>query len=94
MIVLMVTYKCFPEKRDEFLELIMTEGIDEASRAEDGNLAYDYFIPAGGGDTLLLWEKWRDEAALRAHSGQPHFKRLGELKGEFVLETLIERYMA
>ena len=34
MIVLNVTYKCKPDMREEFLEMIYTEGIDEASRAE------------------------------------------------------------
>ena len=32
MIVLNVTYKCKPEMREEFLEMIMTEGRDEALR--------------------------------------------------------------
>ena len=34
MIVLNVTYKCKPDMREEFLEMIYNEGIDEASRAE------------------------------------------------------------
>ena len=42
MIVLNVTYQCKPELREEFLEAIMTEGIDAASRAEAGNIKYDY----------------------------------------------------
>lgn len=94
MIVLNVTYRCRPGMRDEFLERIMTEGIDAASRAEAGNAKYDYYLPAEGGDELLLIEKWRDEAALSAHAETPHFKRLGEFKAEYVLETVIERYSA
>ena len=92
MIVLNVTYKCRSEMREEFLEAIMTEGLDAASRAEEGNLKYDYYLPFEGGDELLLVEKWRDEAALKAHSETPHFKRLGELKPVYVLETVIEKY--
>lgn len=92
MIVLNVTYKCRPSKRDEFLERIRAEGVDSASRAEAGNIKYDYYVPAGGGDELLLVEKWRDEAALASHAAEPHFKRLGEIKAEYVLETAIERY--
>ena len=94
MIVLNVTYKCKPEMAPEFLECIMTEGIDEASRAEDGNLKYDYYIPVDGSDEMLLVEKWRDAEALAAHGKQPHFARLGELKPEFVLATIIEKYEA
>ena len=57
MIVLNVTYKCKPEMREEFLEMIYTEGIDVACRTEDGNLKYDYYTPVDGSDDLLLIEK-------------------------------------
>ena len=94
MIVLNVSYLCRPGMRDEFLEMIMAEGIDVASRADEGNLKYDYYIPASGGDELLLVEKWRDGDALKAHGKMPHMARLAALKPEYVTETVIERYEA
>lgn len=93
MIVLNVTYKCRPGMREAFLEAIRAEGIDEASRAEAGNLKYDYYLPFGGGDELLLVEKWQDADALAAHGKQPHFLRLGALKAEYVNETVIEKFV-
>ncbi len=92
MIVLNVTYKCKPDMQEEFLERIFTEGIDVASRADDGNLKYDYYTPVDGSDELLLVEKWRDAEALAAHGRQPHLARLSELKQEYVTETVIERF--
>ena len=92
MIVLNVTYKCRPDMKEEFLEMIMTEGIDVASRAEAGNIRYDYYYPANGGDALLLMEKWKDAEALKKHAGQAHFARLGELKANYVTDTIIERF--
>ena len=92
MIVLNVTYKCKPDLRDEFLEMIYTEGIDTASRSEEGNIKYDYYTPVDGVDDLLLLEKWSDADALAAHGKQPHFARLGELKKEFVIDTIIEKF--
>lgn len=94
MIVLNVTYKCKPEMREEFLEMIMTEGIDAASRAEAGNIKYDYYLPVDDENELLLVEKWRDAEALAEHSKLAHFARLGELKPEYVNETIIEKYTA
>ena len=94
MIVLNVTYRCKPDMREEFLEAILKEGIDEASRREPGNFKYDYYIPFDGGDDLLLLEKWRDADALAAHGQTPHLLRLRELKAEYVDETVIERYEA
>ncbi len=93
MIVLNVTYKCRPGMREAFLEAIRAEGIDEASRAEAGNFKYDYYLPFGGGDELLLVEKWQDADALAAHGKQPHFLRLGALKAEYVNETVIEKFV-
>lgn len=93
MIVLNVTYRCKSGLRDKFLESIMTEGIDEASRAEEGNLRYAYYYPADGSDELLLVEKWRDAEALAAHGRQPHYLRLKELKAEYVEDTVIEKYL-
>ena len=78
--------------RDEFLEAIMTEGIDVACRAEDGNFKYDYYMSTQDDNEMLLVEHWRDADALAVHQSQAHFKRLGEIKNEFVDETIIEKY--
>ena len=92
MIVLNVTYKCKEGMRDEFLEAIMTEGIDVACRAEDGNFKYDYYMSTQDDNEMLLVEHWRDADALAVHQSQAHFKRLGEIKNEYVDETIIEKY--
>jgi len=92
MIYLNVIYKCKPDQREEFLEAIMAEGIDIASRAEKGNLKYDYYIPTDGSDDLLLIEKWQDAEALAEHGTQLHYKRLKEIKEQYVVETIIEKY--
>ena len=92
MIVLNVTYKCKAGLRDEFLEKIRTEGIDEDSRAEAGNVRYDYYLPADGDSELFLLEKWRDADAFAEHGAQPHFARLKALKAEYVEKTIIECY--
>ena len=94
MIVLNVTYKCKPDMREEFLEAIMTEGIDIASRNEAGNIKYDYYFPADGSSDLLLVEKWKDAEALAEHGRQAHFARLKEIKAEYVLDTVIEKFEA
>ena len=94
MIVLNVTYKCRPGMREAFLERIFAEGIDVYSRAEEGNIKYDYYFPADDDDGLFLVERWRDEAALAAHELTPHFKRLLEFKPAYVLETCVEKYAA
>lgn len=43
-----------------------------ASRAEDGCLDYTFAQDLADPDTLVLFERWRDEAALAAHGQSPH----------------------
>ena len=93
MIVLIVTYKCKPEMREEFLEAIFAEKIDEACRAEPGNIMYEYCIPFERRDELFLLEKWRDADALAEHGAQPHIARLKDIKARFVDDTVMEKYV-
>ena len=92
MEILNVTYKCKAGKREKFLETIKAEGLDAASRAEAGNIKYDFYFAEADSDELFLFEKWRDEESVKSHNAEPHFRRFGELKAEFVLETVLERY--
>ncbi len=92
MIILNVTYKCKPGMREKFLEAIVAEGIDVACRAEAGNIKYDYYRAVNDSDELLLVEKWLDAEVLAVHGKQTHFARLGEIKSEFVENTIIEKY--
>ncbi len=94
MIVLNVTYKCKPGgMREAFLEKIIAERLDEKSRLEEGNIQYDYYLPLKENDELLLLEKWKDADVLAVHGKQSHFQRIGELKDDYVTETVIEKYV-
>ncbi|QYJ08240.1 putative quinol monooxygenase [Qipengyuania flava] len=43
-----------------------------ASRAEDGCLDYSFASDLADPDTLVLFERWRDQAALEAHGKSAH----------------------
>ena len=92
MIVLNVTYSCKPGMREAFLESVAEQGIDLASRAEEGNIKYDYYKSVENEDELFLVEKWKDANALAIHYCQPHFIMLGDIKEEFVADTEIDKY--
>ena len=90
MTVLNVTYAAQKDKLSSFLKTAKEEGLDAASRHEPGNLKYDFYFPDDGADELLLVEKWRDEEAFEQHKREPHFRRLGELKEAFGIETSMD----
>ena len=55
-----VTYHCKKGQRAAFYEALCELGIRKNSRAEDGNLGYDYYFAAEAEDDLLLVKvsKW------------------------------------
>ena len=92
MLTFLVTFRCFPGKREEFLDTLIKEGIVEACRAESGNSRYDYYLPVDSGDDLLLIEQWKDADAVSTHARQVHMHRMIELKSGYVTDIIMEKY--
>ena len=92
MLVLNVIFKCAPDKREELREIIRAEGIDTASRNEEGNFRYDFFMSTEDPDDILLIEFWKDVDAWMHHRTLPHYARLEELKKGRVLSADIKKY--
>ena len=70
----------------------MQGGLRSDVLAEDGCLQYDYFLPVGKEDCVLLIEHWRDQAALDKHSAGEPMAKLKALKASHDLTTSIERF--
>ena len=80
------------EKAKEFAAEMETGGLQTAVKAEDGCLQYDYFLPTQDANTVLLLEKWRDQAAIEQHNAGENMVKLKATKAKYGLETKIERY--
>ena len=61
-------------------------------REEKGNLRYEYFIPMGDPETVLLIDSWEDEAALDAHHASPMMAVIAALREKYDLHMTVERY--
>ena len=81
-------------RRGEFYDRLIGEGIAGASRAEEGNEKYDYYLSPTDPDELILFEVWSSPEAVNAHMESAHYKKLAELKKEYVIETTFTRYEA
>lgn len=92
MIILHVTYTTKPGQKEAFVNAIAAAGIDVASRAEDGNIQYDYFYAAQQADAILLVEQWENAAALEAHKQTAHYQQLADMKAQYVVQTVVEKY--
>lgn len=92
-IVLHVTYTGEKGSARAFAQEMMSGGLQQAVLGEDGCLQYHYFQPVGGDDTqVVLLEKWRDAAALAAHSNGEPMAKIKALKEQYDLDTALERF--
>lgn len=91
MKTLFISYQCKKGERGNFLDAITSEKLDVASRNEEGNIQYTYFLPKNDEETLLLLEGWKDQESIDSLSNSIHYKRIGELKAKYVEKTNIYR---
>lgn len=72
----MIRLNCFirvtPQHKGELLAI--AKRLTEASREQDGCIAYDIFESATNIDVLMICETWRDQMALDAHKASSVFK--------------------
>ncbi len=84
MIFICVTFSVKPEHADAFPDL--TRDFTEASRAEEGNLFFQWSRNVEDPDEYVLVEAFRDDAA-EAHVGSEHFKRAQRELPQYLQET-------
>ena len=91
MFTIYVTYKGSDRAAVEgFYRDIRELDIDSISRKENGNVRYEYYWPAERENELFLLETWETKEAQQIHSQQAHFKKLGELKEKYGIETAVD----
>lgn len=77
----------------KFAEEMMASGVVDAVRAEEGNERYEYFFPAEDPETVLLIDRWRDQAALDFHHKSPMMESIAALREKYRLRLRVERYI-
>ena len=76
----------------QFAEEMVSAGVVERVRAEEGNLRYEYFFPMDDPETVLLIDQWKDQAALDIHHKSPMMKEITKLRDKYHLRLRVERY--
>lgn len=66
----------FPAERAEEAAGVL-RSLRDASRAEAGCIAFDVARSTDDPNTFVLYEEWRDQAALDFHYKTEHFERFG-----------------
>ena len=76
-----------------FAEEMVSRGIVDAIRAEEGNERYEYFFPMEDPETVLLIDRWRDQQALDIHHKTEMMTQIAELRKKYRLRMRVERYI-
>lgn len=77
----------------KFAEEMTSSGVVAAVRAEEGNERYEYFFPMDDPETVLLIDRWRDQAALDFHHKSPMMAQIALLRDKYKLRLRVERYV-
>ena len=76
-----------------FAEKMVASGVVASVRAEAGNERYEYFFPLEDPETVLLIDRWRDQAALDAHHKSPMMAQIAALREKYGLRLRVERFV-
>ena len=76
----------------KFAEEMISTGIVDMVRNEEGNEKYEYFFPLDNQETVLLIDRWKNQEALDLHHKSEMMKKIAELRGKYELKMKVEKY--
>lgn len=78
----------------KFAQEMLSRGIVEKIRAEEGNIKYEYFLPMNDEETVLLIDCWKDQQSLDKHHNSPMMQGIIGLREKYDLHMQVERYVS
>ena len=92
MITVNIYYSGAPGNAVQFAKEMTESGVVDRIRAKEGNLRYEYFVPMGEEQTVLLIDSWTDQAAIDEHHHSPMMQEIIRLREKYDLHMRVERY--
>lgn len=90
MINIFVTINVTADKRAKVLELLAE--LTAASRKENGNLRYQYYLHPTDPAQIIICERWENAAVLAAHEATKHFTTLLPQIGDLASSVDIDKF--
>ena len=91
-LIINIYYKGKNGNARKFAEEMVSRGIVEKVRNEEGNLRYEYFFPMDDLETVMLVDKWKDEESLEIHHKSKMMKEIAELREKYKLSMKVEKF--
>ncbi len=76
----------------KFAEEMMSSGIVDRIRSEEGNERYEYFFPMEDEETVMLIDKWKNQEALDLHHKSDMMKQIANLREKYSLSMKVEKF--
>ena len=92
MITILIRYKGVEGNTKKFVNEMMSSGIVNEIRKEDGNLRYEYFFPVKDDDSVLLVDSWINQEALDRHHELNLMNKIKLLREKYDLHMEVEKY--
>lgn len=71
---------------------MISSGLVNAIRNEEGNLRYEYFFPLKEDGSVLLIDSWVNQEALDKHHHLPLMEDIKRLREKYDLHMEVEKY--
>lgn len=91
-IIFNIYYKGSNGSAKKFAEEMISSGIVDKIRKEEGNERYDYFISFENTETVLLIDKWKDQKSLDEHHSSPIMEEIIKLREKYDLHMKVDRF--
>lgn len=76
----------------KFVQEMVSSGIVDKIREEEGNERYEYFFPMDDEETVMLIDKWKKQEALDMHHKSEMMKQIAKLRNKYMLKMRVERF--
>lgn len=91
-VIVNIYYKGHNGSARKFVEEMISKGIVDKIKAEEGNERYEYFFPIDDSETVLLIDCWKSQEALDFHHKTEMMKEIAELRKKHQLVMKVEKF--
>ena len=77
----------------KFAKEMISTGIVERIRNEEGNERYEYFFPMEDEESVMLIDRWKNQEALDIHHKSEMMKEIADLRNKYKLKMRVERFI-
>ena len=94
VLTVLIRYKGEKGNARKFVQEMISSGVVDQIRKEDGNIRYEYFFPMEDEESVLLVDSWVNQEALDKHHQLPLMDIIKQLREKYDLHMEVEKYQS